>query len=731
MIKPSQLQLFSLVPETPQTDQSRVVQERVGTFTDNMKLPIHRWFRYSAGFSAAWVEKIITDLKPQIVLDPFAGSGTVCLAADKLGINSFGVEAHPFVYKLAKGKLSWGANVHAFIEAVAELKHSAINLQPNLPEKLPTLLNKCYLDEALLDLFKLRQAYFEMAPSLSEELRFLIFLAISAILRISSHVGTAQWQYVLPNKRKVKAYEPFDALEKQVLLMQEDMSYLQSFAKSSKAKFIQEDARSLRSIPDKLIDLVITSPPYANNYDYADATRLEMTFWGEVGSWGDLHDAVRQFLIRSSSQHVSRDRLSLDALISAPVVEPIRDELIPVCQELARVRGTKGGNKAYHTMVAAYFNDLGTVFHELRRVTAPNCKVCFVVGDSAPYGVHVPVEQWLGKLAVAAGFDFWSFEQIRQRNIKWKNRKHDVPLHEGRLWIEGESMAQSPSHKFGQDLGKLLEDIVLDDILKPRLQQFAQRKNYYLDWQRHRPARSGKKVTWEDKYGNKHDLDFVIEVDGTDEQIGRPVAFIESAWRRYTKHSKNKAQEIQGAILPIIELHHLSAPFYGVVLAGDFTKPALDQLKNNGFAVIYIPYGDVVAAFKEIDFDVAFDEDTPDTIYAVASKKLTGLSSSDKDRLRQALMKVSKQEVDRFMDTLRNSLERYIEKIVLIPLFGARYEFESIDDVLTQLDTLDIDNPSGEFDRFEVIIDYNNSDTIRATFQNKNLLADFLSKLES
>jgi len=210
-------------------------------------------------------------------------------------------------------------------------------------------------------------------------------------------------------------------------------------------------------------------------------------------------------------------------------------------------------------------------------------------------------------------------------------------------------MAQSPSHKFGQDLGNFLEDIVLDNILKPRLQQFAQSKNYYLDWQRPRPARSGKKVTWEDKYGNKHDLDFVIEIGGTDAQMGRPVAFIESAWRRYTKHSKNKAQEIQGAILPIVELHRLSAPFYGVVLAGDFTKPALDQLRNNGFAIIYIPYKDVVAAFKGIGFDVAFDEETPDESYTKASKRLASLTTSDKKKLRQALMRVSKQEVDRFM----------------------------------------------------------------------------------
>ncbi|MDQ2099868.1 MAG: hypothetical protein QQW96_19735 [Tychonema bourrellyi B0820] len=292
-------------------------------------------------------------------------------------------------------------------------------------------------------------------------------------------------------------------------------------------------------------------------------------------------------------------------------------------------------------------------------------------------------------------------------------------------------MAESSSHKFGQELGKLIENIVLNDILKPRLQQFVQTKNYYLDWQRTRPARTGKKVTWKDKYENKHDLDFVIEIDGNDRQLGTPVAFIECAWRRYTKHSKNKAQEIQAAILPIIELHNLSAPFYGAVLAGEFTKPALDQLRNNGFAIIYIPYQDVVAAFKEINFDIAFDETTPDKAYTTASKHLADLSSSDREKLGEALILVSKQEVDRFMDTLRNSLERYIAKIILIPLFGTKYEFESIDDALIELNTLDIEHPSGEFERFEVIVDYNNNDTIRATFQNKNLLADFLRKLKS
>jgi hypothetical protein len=44
---------------------------------------------------------------------------------------------------------------------------------------------------------------------------------------------------------------------------------------------------------------------------------------------------------------------------------------------------------------------------------------------------------WMGRLAVAAGFADFRFEKLRDRNIKWKNRKHRVPLSEGRLWISG------------------------------------------------------------------------------------------------------------------------------------------------------------------------------------------------------------------------------------------------------------------------------------------------------
>lgn len=48
------------------------------------------------------------------------------------------------------------------------------------------------------------------------------------------------------------------------------------------AKSVRSDAWICLSVPDDFADLIITSPPYANNYDYADATRLEMCFEWEI-----------------------------------------------------------------------------------------------------------------------------------------------------------------------------------------------------------------------------------------------------------------------------------------------------------------------------------------------------------------------------------------------------------------------------------------------------------------
>jgi len=283
-------------------------------------------------------------------------------------------------------------------------------------------------------------------------------------------------------------------------------------------------------------------------------------------------------------------------------------------------------------------------------------------------------------------------------------------------------MAESPSHKFGQIVGNLLEAVV-----GPFLSQFAKEKHLYLDHQKNpRKARNGKKVTWEDTRGNVHDLDYVLEKDGTDLTIGTPVAFIEVAWRRYTKHSRNKAQEIQGAIMPLAEKFQWSNPFLGAVLAGVFTKGSLEQLRSLGFHVLYFPYDTLVKAFAEEGVDIAFDEKTPDTDFQKCVRKIYSASRRRMERIKQHLVTANQKQLDEFIAALGSRLDRMIQKVIVIPLYGTPKEFASIDNAIKFLDQYRISENSGGFRKYEVIVTFSNGDRVEGSFCDNVKVRNFL-----
>ncbi len=280
-------------------------------------------------------------------------------------------------------------------------------------------------------------------------------------------------------------------------------------------------------------------------------------------------------------------------------------------------------------------------------------------------------------------------------------------------------MAESLSHKFGQIIGDLLEL-----ALEPHLQKFARKHKLYLDKKGVRKARSGKKVTWTDTRENKHDLDFVLERGGTENKIGVPVAFIESAWRRYTKHSRNKAQEIQSAILPLATKYKSSSPFVGVVLAGVFTNGALIQLKSLGFGVLYFPYETVVKAFSKFGIDAAFDEKTAEADFREKIDSWNMLPN--KVDVAKELLKLNNKSVDEFLSSLSDSVSRFIERIIILPLHGQESVSSSVNKAIDFLKKYSEDKPKLPLSKYEIIIKYNTGDRIEASFKDKNDSIKFL-----
>jgi hypothetical protein len=283
-------------------------------------------------------------------------------------------------------------------------------------------------------------------------------------------------------------------------------------------------------------------------------------------------------------------------------------------------------------------------------------------------------------------------------------------------------MGVSPSHRFGQILGEVLEQAV-----EPIVAHQAAKHHLYLDKKGQRACRKGAKLSWSHVNGNIHDLDFVLERGGSDEIQGTPAAFIEVAWRRYTKHSRAKAQEIQGAIMPLLQQYKNAAPFIGVVIAGVFTVPALQQLRSLGFSVLFIPTSSIVKAFAQQGIDAAADEETPDAQFKKQVRKYEALSSKRKGALAAALLEGHEEDVAAFSNSMEKVLSRQIKRILVMPLHGSLIEFSTVDEALASIERFDQASSSSEFVRYEIEVLYDNGNALRGSFIDKSSAIEFLT----
>jgi hypothetical protein len=288
-------------------------------------------------------------------------------------------------------------------------------------------------------------------------------------------------------------------------------------------------------------------------------------------------------------------------------------------------------------------------------------------------------------------------------------------------------VAASPSHKFGQIIGDLLEA-----LLCPLLKGVADKHGCYLDYKHPRPARSNKsKVCWEDDKGNCHDLDYVMEFGGSDDRIGPPKAFIETAWRRYTKHSRNKAQEMQGAIIPLAEKYRGQHPFLGVLLGGVFMEGSIQQLCSHGFNILYFPYSSVVSAFSNVGINAAFDEDTPDSELQRKVEAYEALSKRRKQRIGDSLVLMHKQDIASFLRSLEVSLDRIIRRIVVATLHGTSKEVASVEDAIKLVESYEETQTVAGFVRYEISVRYSNGDRIEGEFEDRQKALSFLASFLS
>ena len=287
-------------------------------------------------------------------------------------------------------------------------------------------------------------------------------------------------------------------------------------------------------------------------------------------------------------------------------------------------------------------------------------------------------------------------------------------------------MAQSPAHRLGQIIGNELEAAVRKPLLT-----IAQEFGLYLDYKHLRLARGGKKkVAWTDSLGNTHDLDYVLEEGGSEKTIGDPRAFIETAWRRYTKHSRNKAQEIQGAITPLAETYQNYHPFLGAVLAGVFTEGSLAQFRSHKFNLVYCPYETIVQAFASEGIDVSSDEDTSEEELQRRVDAFDHLTQIQRERIAKEIRELHTDQFNTFFETLRFCLGRHVKHIFVLTISGTLHKFDNVTDAVRFVSEYDQSVSATGFVRYELNIRYSNGDEVRGDFKERDQAVKFLQSLE-
>jgi len=390
-------------------------------FTGNRQEPVHRWVPWIAGFSASFVAEILdreASLREgSLVLDPFAGVGTTLVEAVGRGASAIGFEINPFAALACEVKVGALSRDHREIERVAA------ELRAFLKERLRRGA-KPKSDPP--PGFRTRDPFFsprvEKQVLLAKDfisrerrrwLRDLLRVALGAVL-----VGISNYSYEPSLGRRVAAgkSEILDAdlpqiLHGKLLDMARDIEGLRTASSRRAAGRVFSESylsnASARLKPGS-VDVLITSPPYLNNYHYVRNTRPQLFWLDLVGEPGDLR-SLEQSSFGKFWQTV-RGLPEIPLALDYPALE----EKLSLLRSLHPDRGAYGGT-GWANYAATYFNDCAAFCHVTAEVMKPGGLAVVVIGNNILQGVEFKTDQYFAHIAEQAGFEVQELHRVRKK----------------------------------------------------------------------------------------------------------------------------------------------------------------------------------------------------------------------------------------------------------------------------------------------------------------------------
>jgi len=321
----------------------------------------HSLHPYPAKFPPQLPKKILEDyaIKGQTVLDPFCGSGTTLIEARIFGANAIGVDVNglsvllsevkatplteqqfsivqAFILKIEKVISKWKSENRPQIK-IKEIEGQEHWFQNNVSEEITFLLN-------------------EISKQTDNDIQnFLKIVLSSIIVRVSNQDSDTRFAAIEKNVINGYTLEVFCKKAKEYNSRMAEFSELVHY--STELQVYNADSRNLDFIKDNSIDIIITSPPYANTYDYYLYHKFRMR-------WLDLDVKFAQY-----------------------------NEI-----------GSRREYSSLKEKKEKWNEDLIKCFAEMQRVLKPNHFAFIVIGDSVIKKELIKIEKEISDFAPKIGF---------------------------------------------------------------------------------------------------------------------------------------------------------------------------------------------------------------------------------------------------------------------------------------------------------------------------------------
>lgn len=394
-------------------------------FTENRDEQMHRWVPWIAGFSAAFVNDVLDQLprgRRALVLDPFAGVGTTLVEGVRRGHDVVGYEINPYAALACRMKLmaleldadQLLQRSAAFTEFVAESTADAGRVPgqkapPNFVSRVPFFSPR--VERQVL--FALDFIASESDPIVADFLR----VAVGATM-----VGYSNYSYEpslsrrsVAGKQDVLDCDVAGVLAAKLYEMCSDIAGfqvgVQRLGRKGKPRadvypesYLDSDGR----VAPSSVDVVVTSPPYLNNYHYVRNTRPQLYWLGIVTSNSDLK-AMEQTSFGKFWQTVRAG-----PEVKLEMRYPKLASVIARLSEENRGRGVYGG-RGWANYAATYFNDCVRFCQRTIELMKPGGLVVVVIGNNILQGVEVRTDEFFAGIAEMCGCRVAGMHRVRKK----------------------------------------------------------------------------------------------------------------------------------------------------------------------------------------------------------------------------------------------------------------------------------------------------------------------------